>query len=137
MTNSKEEVSRWNEFIGPFWGTPHAATVLNVSEEEIVGKIGQKELFGLKTLDDTTVLPSFQFVQDKNGKWSVLPALKDILTPFQEINTRAMDWTLASWLNNGRQPSLGDKTIVENLEAEKDPKPAIDVAVQLAGSWNQ
>ena len=130
-----ENGRRWNELIGPFWTTSKTARELGLSEEEIEARLADKLLLGLQTKDEDVVLPSFQFMQFEDDKWTVLPGLDQVLKPFKGVTTHAMDWTLASWLNNAERPEFEGKSIIEYLKEGNDVSLPVAMAQATAERW--
>ncbi len=86
-------VSRWDELLGPFYGTGQVAKILGgVSRQAIADRRERRTLLGLKTADGVMVYPTFQF-DERN---QVLPGLAEVLQAFR--NSAVDDWTLAGWL---------------------------------------
>lgn len=85
--------SRWDERLGPFYGTGQVAKMLGgVSRQAVADRRERRTLFGLKTADGVVVYPTFQF-DERNH---VLPGLAEVLQSFRGDD--AEDWTFAGWL---------------------------------------
>lgn len=114
--------SRWDDHLGPFYGTGQVAKILGgVSRQAIADRRERRTLLGLKTADGVMVYPTFQF-DDRN---QVLPGLAEILQSFRD--SAVDDWTLAGWLV-APSKALGGQSVVQRLRAGVD----LDVALGLA-----
>jgi len=114
--------SRWDDHLGPFYGTGQVAKILGgVSRQAIADRRERRTLLGLKTADGVMVYPTFQF-DDRN---QVLTGLAEILQTFRD--SAVDDWTLAGWLV-APSKALGGQSVVQRLRAGVD----LDVALGLA-----
>jgi hypothetical protein len=118
--------SRWDDLLGPFYGTGQVAKILGgVSRQAIADRRERRTLLGLKTADGVMVYPTFQF-DDRN---QVLPGLAEILQAFR--GSAVDDWTLAGWLV-APSKDLRDKTVIEWLRAGKDREVVLALARSFA-----
>ncbi len=117
---------RWDDVLGPFYGTGQVAKVLGgVSRQAIADRRGRRTLLGLKTADGVMVYPTFQF-DDRN---QVLPGLAEILQAFRASDVD--DWTLAGWLVSPFKVLRG-QSVIQWLKNGDDPAAALTLARDAA-----
>ncbi|HEX4964309.1 MAG TPA: hypothetical protein VF173_26040 [Thermoanaerobaculia bacterium] len=123
--------SRWDDLLGPFYGTGQVAKILGgVSRQAIADRRERRTLLGLKTSDGVMIYPTFQF-DDRN---QVLPGLAEILQTFR--HSAVDDWTLASWLA-APSKSLQGNSVVQWLRTGGDLEPALVLARDAARRFAQ
>lgn len=117
---------RWDDALGPFYGTGQVAKILGgVSRQAIADRRERRTLLGLKTADGVMVYPTFQF-DDRN---QVLPGLAEILQAFRA--SEADDWTLAGWLVSPSK-SLRGQSVIQWLKNGGDLAAALTLARDAA-----
>jgi hypothetical protein len=114
--------SRWDDLLGPFYGTGQMAKILGgVSRQAIADRRERRTLLGLKTADGVMVYPTFQF--DEHNR--VLTGLAEILQAFRD--SAVDDWTLAGWLV-APSKDLRGQSVVQELRSGGD----LDLLLGLA-----
>ncbi len=117
---------RWDEALGPFYGTSQVAKILGgVSRQAIADRRERRTLMGLKTADGVMVYPTFQF-DDRN---QVLPGLAEILQAFRASDVD--DWTLAGWLVSPSK-ALRGQSVIQWLRSGGDLASALTLARDTA-----
>ncbi|HKI02621.1 MAG TPA: hypothetical protein VKK31_11620 [Thermoanaerobaculia bacterium] len=118
--------SRWDEFLGPFYGTSQVAKILGgVSRQAIADRRERRTLLGLKTADGVVVYPTFQF--DERNR--VLTGLAEVLQVFHD--GAVDDWTLAGLLVSP-MTSLQGQSLIQWLRAGGEIEPALALARDAA-----
>lgn len=124
-------VSRWNDILGPFYGTAQVANLCGgISRQALADRRERKTILGLKTSDGVVVYPAFQF----DAKNQVLRGLPEVLQVFQ--GAEVDDWTLAGWLVSPSK-ALEGHSLVEWLRQGRDPESAVALARDAARRFSE
>lgn len=119
--------SRWDELLGPFYGTEQVAKLLGgVTRQAVAERRKRRTFLALTTADGVLVYPAFQFERDR-----VLPGLAKVLQCFGD---GAEEWTLAGWLVSPSR-SLGGRSPVEWLRDGREQDPLLALAREAAGRF--
>lgn len=126
MLQAVPEVSRWDELLGPFYGTNQVARMCGgISRQALADRRERRTILGLKTADGVVVYPSFQF--DEQNR--VLTGLSEVLQCFKGVDVD--DWTLAGWLVSPSR-SLGGRSAVQWLREGRHPETVLTLARDAA-----
>jgi hypothetical protein len=118
--------SRWDDVLGPFYGTAQVAKILGgVSRQAVADRRERRTLLGLKTADGVVVYPTFQF--DEANR--VLPGLAEILQSFHGGDVDG--WTLAGWLVSPSK-ALQGQSVIQWLRSGGELAPALALARDAA-----
>jgi hypothetical protein len=119
-------LGRWDDALGPFYGTGQVAKILGgISRQAIADRRERRTLLGLKTADGVMVYPTFQ-LDDRN---QVLPGLAEILQAFRASDVD--DWTLAGWLVSPSK-ALRGQSVIQWLKNGGDLASALTLALDAA-----
>lgn len=106
MLNALPTPSRWDNSLGPFYGTGQLARLLgDISRQAVSDRRERRRLLGLKTPDGVVLYPAFQF--DEQNR--VLKGLPEVLQCFR--GGGADDWAVARWLTTPLRPLKGSSVI--------------------------
>ena len=123
--------SRWDDLLGPFYGTRQIANLLGgVSRQAIADRRERRTLLGLKTSDGVVVFPTFQF----NDHSEVLAGLPEVLQCFR--GSGVDDWTLAGWLVSPLT-ALRGQSVIQWLRSGQDLQPVLALVRDAARRFAQ
>ena len=129
MLATVPQPSPWSE-LGPFYSTTGIARVLGgVSRQAIEERRRRRTILALRTADGVWVYPAFQL--DERNR--VARGLAEVLERFRP-QTPDDEWMVASFVA-AVQPGLGDRTIVDHLQAGGGLAPVLDLADERAARW--
>ncbi len=129
MLATVPQPSPWSE-LGPFYSTTGIARVLGgVSRQAIEERRRRRTILALRTADGVWVYPAFQL--DERNR--VVRGLAEVLDRFRP-QTPDDEWMVASFVA-AAQPGLGDRTIVDHLQAGGGLAPILDLADERAARW--
>ena len=115
-------VSRWNDVLGPFYGTPQVARFCGgISRQALADRRERRTILGLKTSDGVVVYPAFQF----DAKNQILRGFSEVLQAFRSVAVD--DWTIAGWLVSPSK-ALEGRSVVEWLRQGRELEPAVVLA---------
>ncbi len=126
MLQAVPTVSRWNDVLGPFYGTSQVAQMCGgISRQALADRRGRRTILGLKTTDGVVVFPAFQF----DAQNQTLRGLPEVLQCFQHVEVD--DWTIAGWLVSPSR-ALEGRSVADWLRQGRDLKTAIALARDTA-----
>ena len=106
MLNALPTPSRWDNRLGPFYGTGQLARLLgDISRQAVSDRRERRRLLGLKTPDGVVIYPAFQL--DEQNR--VLKGLPEVLQCFRGVE--GDDWEVAGWLITPLRPLKGSSVI--------------------------
>ncbi|HXU30576.1 MAG TPA: hypothetical protein VN851_08380 [Thermoanaerobaculia bacterium] len=131
MLQAVPAVSRWNDVLGPFYGTPQVAKMCGgISRQALADRRERRTILGLKTADGVVVYPAFQF----DAKNQILRGMPEVLQSFRGIDVD--DWTIAGWLVSPSRVLEG-RSVVEWLRQGRDLEPAVTLARDAARRFSE
>lgn len=131
MLQAVPAVSRWNDVIGPFYGTTQVTKLCGgISRQALADRRERRTILGLKTSDGVVVYPAFQF----DAKNQILGGLSEVLQSFRGVDVD--DWTIAGWLVSPSR-NLDGRSVVEWLRQGRDLEPAIALARDAARRFSE
>lgn len=123
--------SRWDDFLGPFYGPAQVAEILGgISRQAVAERRQRHTLLGLKTADGHWVYPVFQF-DERNSVRAGLPDLLQTLAA-----SGVDDWSLAGWLVSPLR-SLDGRTPIEWLRQRRDLATLLEVGRDAARRFSR
>lgn len=131
MLQAVPAVSRWNDVLGPFYGTNQVVQMCGgISRQALAGRRKRRTILGLKTADGVVVYPAFQF----DAKNLILRGLPEALQCFRGVDVD--DWTVAGWLVSPSQ-DLGGRSVAEWLRLGRELEPALALARDAARRFSE
>lgn len=129
MLAAVPDPSPWTE-LGPFYSTAGMARVLGgISRQAVEERRRRRTVLALRTADGVWVYPAFQL----DSRNRVVRGLTDVLEVFHPASPDD-EWMVAAFLA-ATQPALGDRSIVEHLQAGGDLDEALALARERAARW--
>lgn len=126
MLDVVPEPSRWDDLLGPFYGTRQVARLCGgISRQAVADRRERGTLLGLKTADGALVYPTCQF--DRRNR--VLPGLPEVIRSLR--GSGVDDWTLAGWLV-APLGSLGGESVIGHLRRGGELEPVLAAARDAA-----
>jgi hypothetical protein len=131
MLQEVPAVSRWNDVLGPFFGT-HQVTRMcgGISRQALADRRERRTVLGLKTADGVVAYPAFQF----DAKNQVLKGLPEVLQCFRGVEVD--DWTVAGWLVSPSR-ALEGHSVVEWLRLGRELERVLVLARDAARRFSE
>ncbi len=124
-------VSRWNDVLGPFYGSAQVAKMCgDISRQALADRRERRTILGLKTADGVVVYPAFQF----DAKNQILRGLPEVLQCFRGVEVD--DWTIAGWLVSASR-ALESLSAVEWLRRGREFEPVVGLARDAARRFSE
>ena len=122
-----DEGTAWAEVVGPVFTSKGLQNWLGISRQAISQHVLARRILRLKTSDNISVFPGFQFDHD-GGR---LPHLSQVLGEL--VKGIADPWTWASWLNS---PDSDGVTHAERLR-QGEWEAVVHEASEDAAAWSR